>query len=165
MWRMFARSTFDSTFYIARNWMKTLLFYCTASNPCNSDPCDNGVCVQSGNSYTCSCPPNYTGARCELGGGMSLWLYYSSSFWVHSGCTSQFAAEFAEYLCCNNYKKLVRSKAAFHQHESDLIEWSNRSDLRPIHDISFHQRADLGHKSNLNTWSEQVVMHAWKRST
>ena len=36
-------------------------------DPCNPNPCNNhGRCVQSGyNSYTCVCPPNYTGRKCE----------------------------------------------------------------------------------------------------
>lgn len=35
--------------------------------PCDSQPCtNNGVCIEQGNSYYCSCAAGWTGQRCEL---------------------------------------------------------------------------------------------------
>eukprot|EP00057_Strongylocentrotus_purpuratus_P020981 XP_011675455.1 PREDICTED: fibropellin-1-like isoform X2 [Strongylocentrotus purpuratus] len=37
-----------------------------ASGLCNPNPCQNGgSCLQSGNSFTCTCPPPYTGTTCQ----------------------------------------------------------------------------------------------------
>jgi hypothetical protein len=34
--------------------------------PCDSNPCVNsGVCNVLGNTFTCKCPPGYTGVTCE----------------------------------------------------------------------------------------------------
>ena len=35
---------------------------------CNPNPClNNGNCTTGKTDYTCSCPAQYTGQRCELG--------------------------------------------------------------------------------------------------
>lgn len=35
---------------------------------CASHPCLNGgVCVDHGKTYTCHCPPGFTGTHCEFG--------------------------------------------------------------------------------------------------
>uniref|UniRef100_A0A914XDL5 Uncharacterized protein n=1 Tax=Plectus sambesii TaxID=2011161 RepID=A0A914XDL5_9BILA len=40
----------------------TTTFY----NPCMSGPCQNGgTCLPVGSSYTCQCPPHYTGTNCQ----------------------------------------------------------------------------------------------------
>ncbi|KAI6661225.1 protocadherin Fat 4-like [Oopsacas minuta] len=33
---------------------------------CASNPCNNGDCVDQGNTFRCICPPGYTGDRCEV---------------------------------------------------------------------------------------------------
>ena len=36
--------------------------------PCGSNPCYNrGTCQNRGNGYVCTCPPGYTGNRCQTG--------------------------------------------------------------------------------------------------
>ncbi|XP_078580606.1 uncharacterized protein LOC144864418 isoform X3 [Branchiostoma floridae x Branchiostoma japonicum] len=38
----------------------------TCITPCNPNPClNNGVCLASGNSYTCACTSNYQGENCQ----------------------------------------------------------------------------------------------------
>ena len=37
-------------------------------NECISRPCTNGgLCIEGVNSYTCHCPPGYTGILCQTG--------------------------------------------------------------------------------------------------
>ncbi|XP_030630629.1 protein crumbs homolog 1-like [Chanos chanos] len=39
---------------------------CTSDNSCSSNPCQNGgVCYSMWDDFTCSCPPNTAGQRCE----------------------------------------------------------------------------------------------------
>ncbi|XP_019624291.1 PREDICTED: zonadhesin-like [Branchiostoma belcheri] len=40
---------------------------CTGENECQPNPCfNNGTCTDGDRSYTCSCPENYKGNRCQL---------------------------------------------------------------------------------------------------
>jgi len=36
-----------------------------AVDPCLSDPCHHGECVDNGDHYTCDCEDDYTGVNCE----------------------------------------------------------------------------------------------------
>ena len=44
-----------------------VLFWISDKDPCQENPCmNNGVCKREGNhDFTCSCPEEYKGTRCE----------------------------------------------------------------------------------------------------
>ncbi len=49
----------------------------TAIDECASRPCQNdGVCVDQVGSYTCACPPGWTGNQCEISKSY-LFIYWS----------------------------------------------------------------------------------------
>ena len=57
-------------------YLNTYIFICHYSfiifpldiNECESSPClNNGTCTDRGNGFNCSCPPGFSGNRCEIG--------------------------------------------------------------------------------------------------
>ena len=47
---------------------RQVLFFFTDIDECVSAPCQNGgTCTDQVNSYTCHCPPGYTGLQCQTG--------------------------------------------------------------------------------------------------
>ena len=54
-------------FKSAKNEIFFVIFY-SDNNECMSAPCMNGaVCTDGQNSYSCTCPPGYTGNACQTG--------------------------------------------------------------------------------------------------
>jgi len=59
------------------------------TNECSPDPCQNGAtCVDGINSFTCDCPPGYTGLTCATAPVISEWGSWStcSDAW-HGNCS------------------------------------------------------------------------------
>ncbi|XP_061183018.1 MAM and LDL-receptor class A domain-containing protein 1-like [Saccostrea echinata] len=55
-------STFASTVSAGKGFS---LAVTTVGLPCKSQPCKHGTCNEVGDSYTCTCDPNYSGQHCD----------------------------------------------------------------------------------------------------
>lgn len=61
-------------------WRRVIFFLCVCVDidECSSYPCQNGgTCTDGVNSFTCHCPPGFTGTLCETGEINFLWTLYS----------------------------------------------------------------------------------------